>query len=193
MHTRGSFSKTSRSRNTRWINARHSSNSNQKLSQMRELIETFTTPWCYFLQRFWKMLLIHQSWWSLKKKSTDFTDQMLSTSQSAKFTWNTRKNFTLSLLKCQMLNQKTTRKDKKESFCDRKFQKRQGRSNSRETRVKSGLFTQKCLLTVLSKVDHLWFLLSSQVLRTRSNFSKMKVRRRKHREPQALLLLNEVT
>lgn len=193
MHTHGSFSKTSLSRNTRWINARHSSSSNQKLSQMRELIETSTTLWCYFLQRFWKMLLIHQSWWSLKRRSTDFTDQMLSTSQSVKFTWNTRKNFILSLLKCQMLNQKMTKKDRKEFFCDRKFQKRPERSNSRETRVRSGLFTQKCLLTVLSKVDHLWFLLFSQVLRTRSNFSKMKARRKKLREHKALHLLSEVT
>ena len=193
MHTHGSFSKTNLSRKSRWINARHSSSSNQKLSQMRELIETFTTLWCYFLQRFWKMLLIHQSWWSLKKRSTDFTDQMLSTSQSVKFTWNTRKNFILSLLKCQMQNQKMTRKDRKEFFFDRKFQKRPGRSNFRETRVRSGHFTQKCLLTVLSKVDHLWSLLFSQVLRTRSNFSKMKARRRKLREHKALHLSSEVT
>lgn len=193
MHTHGSFSKTSRSRSTRWINARHSSNSNQKLSQMRGLIGTFTTPWCYFLQRFWKMLLIHQSWWSLKKRSTDFTDQMLSTLQSVKFTWNTRKNFIHSLLRCQMLNQKTMRKDKKEFFCDRKFQKKLGRSNSRETRVRSGHFIQKWLLIVLSKVDRLWFLLYSQVSRTRSNFSKMKARRKKLREHKALHLSSEVT
>ena len=193
MHTHGSFSKTSRSRNTRWINARHSSSSNQKLSQMRELIETFTTPWCYFLQRFWKMLLIHRSWWSLRKKSTDFTDQMLSTLQSVKFTWNTRKNFILSLQKCQMLNQRTTRKDKKEYFYDRKFQKKPERSNSKETRVRLGHFIQKCLLTVLSKVDHLWYLSSFQVLRTRSNFSKMKARRKKLKEHKALHLSSEVT
>ena len=92
-----------------------------------------------------------------------------------------------------MLNQKTMRKDKKEFFCDRKFQKKLGRSNSRETRVRSGHFIQKCLLTVLYKVDHQWYLLFSQVLRTRSNFSKMKARRKKLREHKALHLSSEVT
>ena len=85
MPTRGLSSRTRQSQRTKWNNASLSSNSSQRSSPTSVQTGTSMTHSSCSRQRCSRMLSTLRNWWSLRKRSIDCIDRMLSTLLSAKF------------------------------------------------------------------------------------------------------------
>ena len=155
-HTAGLSSSTRHSLSMPSEPTSPSSSSSLRLSRTSAPISTSLKRWPFSRPRYSRTPLTHLNLWSLRRKSTGFSDQMLSTSLNVKSIWNNKRSSTHNW-QTWIFNKNNPKIDRKESSFVQKYPKSGGRSSSKETKVKSDPSTLSSRLTVHFKVDHQWF------------------------------------